>query len=397
MRRLALLCSVALTLLFAASALADPSEQGLAHRAVCGSAPVGFARCNAQVVVGPNGKPRTTFSGYAPADLQSAYALGAPLHQATDVWGTAPAIAIVDAYDDPTAEADLGVYRAKFNLGDCTTANGCFQKLDQSGGTSYPAVNASWAQETSLDLDMASAICPACRIVLVEGNSNSFADLGAAVTTAGAQPGVKSISNSYGGPEFSTEATYQGPYNQSAQGVEVTVSSGDSGYGVEFPASSGYVTAVGGTSLSKVTGGRGWSESVWSGAGSGCSAYIAKPSWQSDPSCTTHRTVADVSAVADPNTGVAVYDSTPYQGVSGWMKFGGTSVASPIIAGVYALAHDANPVTPQFPYSAWSANHSVLNDVTTGSNGRCLTYLCKGATGYDGPTGLGTPNGPGAF
>lgn len=393
MRRLALPFSLALSMLVVApaQAAAPQADAGLSHRPVCGSAPVGFARCHADVVVGPNGKPRTSLPAYTPADLQSAYGLSAPLHVADTAWG--PAIAIVDAFDDPTAEADLGVYRTRYSLGDCTTANGCFQKLDQRGGTSYPATNASWAQETSLDLDMASAICPACRIILVEGDSNSFVNLGSAVVTAAAQPGVYSISNSYGASEFSGETGYEAPYNQ--PGIAVTVSSGDSGYGVEFPAASSYVTAVGGTSLKTASNTRGWSETVWSGAGSGCSAYITKPSWQTDTAGCARRTVADVSAVADPSTGVAVYDSTPYQGVSGWLKFGGTSVASPIIASVFALAGDSNALTPQFPYA--NASSSTINDVTSGSNGRCRTYLCTGVAGYDGPTGLGTPNGRGAF
>jgi subtilase family serine protease len=356
------------------------------HEKVCPAKTGRVAACHAEVVTNGKGQPAATAapSGYGPADLRSAYAL-------TGTGSSSQTIAIVDAYDDPTAESDLGVYRSQYGLPACTTANGCFRKVNQSGGTTPPRANGSWAQEISLDLDMASAICPNCRILLVEGNSAAFTDLAAAEDTA-ARLGASVISNSYGGPEFSqeTSATYGSHYNH--PGIPITVSSGDNGYGVEFPAASPYVTAVGGTSLRRASGtARGWSETAWSGAGSGCSAYIAKPSWQTDSGC-ARRTVADVSAIADPNTGVAVYDSTRYQGASGWMLFGGTSVAAPVVAGVYALA--ANGAPPAYPYS----HTSSLFDVTSGANGSCATaYLCTARVGFDGPTGLGTPNGIGAF
>jgi subtilase family serine protease len=339
----------------------------------------------AEVVTNAHGKPAATTapSGYGPTDLRSAYKL-------TATGTSSQTVAIVDAYDDPTAEADLGVYRSQYGLSPCTTANGCFRKVSQTGSTTPPRSNAGWAQEISLDVDMASAICPGCRILLVEANSSAFTDLAAAVDTA-ARLGATTISNSYGGSEFSQEttSTYGAHYNH--PGIPITVSSGDAGYGVEFPAASPYVTAVGGTTLNRASNARGWSETAWSGAGSGCSAYVAKPSWQHDTGC-ARRTVADVSAVANPSTGVAVYDSTRYQGSSGWMVFGGTSVAAPVVAGVYALA--ANGAAPSYPYSQTAS----LFDVTSGSNGACsVTYLCTAGAGFDGPTGLGTPNGTGAF
>ena len=172
------------------------------------------------------------------------------------------------------------------------------------------------------------------------------------------------------------------------------MSSGDHGYRVEFPASSQYVTAVGGTTLTKSSTSRGWNETAWHDSGSGCSKYIAKPSWQTDTGC-ANRTVADVAAVANPSTGVAVYDSYGATRGANWLVFGGTSVAAPIIAGVYALAGNASStVYGSFPYS----NTRSLYDVTTGTNGRCrVRYLCAAGAGYDGPTGLGTPNGTGAF
>jgi subtilase family serine protease len=328
-----------------------------------------------------------TPSGLFPANLQSAY----KLPSATA--GAGRTIAIVDAFDDPAAESDLGVYRSQFGLPACTTANGCFRKVGQTGSaTALPRKNASWDEEISLDVDMVSATCPLCHILLVEANSASFANLGAAVNTA-AGLGATAISNSYGGSD-SSDASLGSFYNH--PGIAVTASSGDGGFGVEFPASSSFVVAVGGTSLRTAANARGWTESAWSGAGSGCSAFnTAIPSAASFNTGCPRRAVADVSAVADPNTGVAVFDSVPFQGFSGWLVFGGTSVSSPIIASVYGLAGNAATIDANdFPYQ----HAGSLFDVTTGSNGTCSpAQLCTARVGWDGPTGLGTPNGTGGF
>jgi subtilase family serine protease len=373
-----------------AAALPHSPATGLSHRDVCAIAPPGSASCDAALVTNKDGsvfggQPNASVvpAGYGPADLQSAYALNAP----SGAPGTGPTIAIVDAYDDPYAATNLSTYRSQYGLGTCST--GCFTKVNQNGATfPTPRGNTGWAQEISLDLDMASATCPNCKILLVEANSSSFNDLSTAVATA-YRMGASSISNSYGGSEFSGEASYQSAYNHPG----VTVSSGDSGYGVEFPASSQYVTAVGGTSLTRASNARGWTETTWNGAGSGCSAYITKPQWQNDTVGCARRTVADVSAVADPNTGVAVYDT---YGTRGWVVFGGTSVASPIIAGVYALAGNTGSIGIGAGHVY--ANAASLFDVTSGSNGSCGgSYLCTAGTGFDGPTGLGTPNGTAAF
>jgi subtilase family serine protease len=298
-------------------------------------------------------------------------------------------VAIVDAFDDPNAEADLGVYRSNNGLSACTTANGCFKKVNQNGVQgSYPPGNVGWAEEISLDVDMVSAVCPNCHILLVEANDNSFANLAAAVDEAAAL-GANEISNSYGGGEFSSE-TSDMSYNH--PGIAITASSGDSGFGAQYPAASPYVTAVGGTTLTK--SGSSFSETAWSGAGSGCSAYEAQQSWQNIPNITNFcgkRAIADVSADADPNTGVDAYDT---YGEPGWLVFGGTSVASPIIASVYALAGNASSVT----YGSYSYSHtSSLHDITSGSNGNCGNDLCNAVPGWDGPTGNGTPNGTGGF
>jgi hypothetical protein len=322
-------------------------------------------------------------AGYGPQDLQSAYALPSA------VAGAGQTVAVVDAFDYPSAAADLAVYRAQYGLPPCTMASGCFRKVDEHGGSAYPAPDAGWAQEEALDIDMVSAVCPNCHIVLVEATQPSVVDLGTAVNTA-VNLGAIAVSNSYGGPENVAETGADSYFNH--RGVAITVSAGDGGYGVDYPASSRYVTAVGGTSLVRASGGRGWAESAWNHTGSGCSAYESKPSWQTDTGC-ARRSVADVAAVADPATGVAVYDSYP---TSGWHVFGGTSVSAPIIAGVYAMA--GPPPSTAYPAAYPYAHAASLNDVTVGANGTCVSgYLCTAGIGYDGPTGSGTPNGIAAF
>ncbi|MCO6003565.1 putative Ig domain-containing protein [Actinoallomurus purpureus] len=329
-------------------------------------------------------QPNLAPSGFGPTQLQSAYAL--PSSSA----GSSQTVAVVDAYDDPNAESDLATYRSQYGLAACTSASGCFKKVNENGGSSLPSADSGWAEEESLDLDMVSAVCPNCHILLVEATQPSTDDLGTAVNTA-VSLGAKYVSNSYGGSEDSSDTSTDSSYFNHP-GVAITVSSGDDGYGVEYPAASQYVTAVGGTSLSQASNSRGWSESAWSGAGSGCSSYDPKPSWQTDSGC-SRRSVADVSAVADPNTGLAVYDT--YQ-TGGWLVVGGTSASAPIIAGVYALA--GPPASGAYPSSYPYAHSSALNDVTSGSNGSCSpSYLCTAGSGYDGPTGLGTPNGVTAF
>ncbi|MBE8517284.1 hypothetical protein ILP97_07165 [Amycolatopsis sp. H6(2020)] len=324
-------------------------------------------------------------SGFGPSGLRSAYNLTAS--------GSASAtVAIVDSNDDPNAESDLATYRSTYGLPACTTANGCFKKVNENGQASpLPAADSGWAGEISLDVDMVSAICPNCHILLVEANQASMADLGTAVNTA-VSLGAKYVSNSYGGGEDGSEPGYDSSYFRHP-GVAITASTGDNGYGISYPASSQYVTAVGGTSLTQGGGTRGWTETAWNGAGSGCSTSVAKPSFQNVTTGCAKRANADVSAVADPQTGVAVYQT---YGGSGWAVYGGTSASSPIIASVYALAGSpgASDTPAAYPY----AHAGNLNDVTSGSNGSCPTAVqCKAGAGWDGPTGLGTPNGTAAF
>ncbi|HEY2481793.1 MAG TPA: hypothetical protein VGI30_06300, partial [Caulobacteraceae bacterium] len=315
----------------------------------------------------------------------------------TGTGSSATTVAIVDAYGYTNAASDLAAYRSVMGQTACTIANGCLKIVNQSGGSKLPKVNTGWDQEQALDLDMVSTMCPGCKILLVQATTPSFANLGAAVNYAAAHAQV--VSNSYGGGENGSSG-YEADYNHA--GVAVTASAGDSGYGAAFPATSPHVIAVGGTSLN--WNGTTRTETVWSGTGSGCSAIYGKPTWQHDPLCTT-RMEADVSAVADPNTGVAVY-GPGNGGRSGWLVFGGTSVAAPLIGGIYGETNNMstcanNPKTGTVGCaSTLYANPSALNDITSGNNGNCgnpTTYFCTAGPGYDGPTGLGTPHGSGAF
>lgn len=345
--------------------------------------------------------------GLKPADLHSAYSLP------TEATGSSvPTIALVDAYNDPTAEADLAVYDKEFKLPACTSSNGCFRKLDQEGKTSpLPATNGGWATEISLDVQMAHAICQTCHLLLVEAANSSLAALGAAVNAA-VKAGATVVSNSYGATEEANDVDFTSPYNH--PGVAILVSSGDCGYfneacerggeAANYPASSPDVVAVGGTSL--VDSGGSWTSTVWKDGGSGCSTVFSAPLWQSEvahfseTACGSGRSVADVAANADPYTGVDVYDTTPNGGnPTGWGVWGGTSEASPIVAGEFGLAGGAHGV--QYPAQTLYANigdSSVLYDVTSGSNGSCTgATACKARSGYDGPTGVGSPVGLGAF
>jgi hypothetical protein len=354
-----------------AESLTPARERGL--KAVAGNGATSSGTTSADAAVGDNG-------AYSPAYLQSAY--NAPSGNPGET------VAIVDAFDDSRAESDLAYYRSYYGLPPCTTANGCFSKVDQRGGTNYPQGDQAWGFEISLDLDMVSAICPNCQILLVEADSNYTPDLGAAVKEA-AGLGASVISNSYGGGEYSGEVSDNAQYYDHP-GVTIVASSGDGGYGTQFPAAAPNVVAVGGTSLYQATdaGTRNATETAWRGSGSGCSVYFAKPSWQHDTGC-ARRSIADVSAVADPNTGVWVWDTYPNGG--GWGIFGGTSVAAPIVAGLYALAGNPGGSATEMPSTLYG-DPGDLNDVTSGSNGTCaIAYLCDAGTGYDGPTGLGTP------
>jgi len=311
---------------------------------------------------------------YGPTALHNAYNL--PMTTATSQNQT---VAIVDAFDDPNAETDLATYRSMFGLPACTTANGCFQKVNQTGGATPPAPNAQWAVEISLDLDMASAVCTNCKILLVEATSNSFTDLGTAVNEA-VTLGATAVSNSYGGTEVAGDVAGCSQFYSHA-GVVVTASSGDASLSLNSPADCPNVVAVGGTTLNPNGTETAWNTSATAGAGGGCSAQIPLPTWQVQTvtNCAM-RAIADVSAVADPNTGVFVED-TYQQG--GGLQVGGTSASSPLVAAVYALA-GGTPNATSAAMVPW-ANHA----------NNCLNVV--GGTTYGFQTGLGSPNGLNCF
>ena len=325
----------------------------------------------------------TTPQGLGPADLIDAY------HVST-TRTTTRTIAVVDAFNYANAESDLAKYRTQFGLPPCTTANGCFKRVNQAGAASPLPGNApagdDWTVEAALDLDMASAACPTCKLVLVEADDDAgdglyLANDGAVVA------GAAVVSNSWGGVEDGSEAGLETHFNHT--GVGYFASSGDDGFdeggqGPSYPATSAHVTAVGGTTLVQSSNARGWAEKAWVDGGSNCSTSIARPSFQPSISACSKRYGSDVSAVGDPNTGVAVFNKN----AGGFIVVGGTSASSPFVAGVMAL-YGLHTKGPGYAYG----HASFFFDVKSGKNGTCNNLLCKAGVGYDGPTGIGTPDG----
>ena len=341
---------------------------------VCGGAKPGYARCHA--IVTPNSAqngPR----GYGPADFRAAYGVRGM---------GASHVGVVVAYDAPTLLSDVNIYSKTYGLPGlvaCTSGSQleCLSKVSQSGSISLPSANSNWAVEASLDVESVHAMCPHCRVTLVEANTSSITNLSTAAETA-ARLGANIISNSYGGSEMGSETNYDERYHK--PGVSMIASSGDSGYGTSYPAASPYVIAVGGTSL-HMQGSNVVSETAWSGAGSGCSSFEAKPAWQHDSRCAS-RSIADIAADADPSTGAAIYDSYPLGGRSGWLNAGGTSLAAPLVAGILANSPQRNNLLP----SLYTGTNT--RDIIGGANGTCVGYPCHAVNGYDGPTGIGVLN-----
>ncbi len=368
---------------FSADASFEMADQ---TTALCGG---GRFTCHAHAMLNNAGEhfSASTPTGLSPANVQSAY--GLPTSSAN-----APTVAIVDAFGYKTAEADLAVFRSHYGLPACTTANGCLKIVNQNGQTSPlpadPSASDDWTGETALDLDSVSSACPSCKILLVQATTDQDDGLFIAQNTA-VSLGATVISNSWSGGEDSTDPSLDTQYF-THPGVSILVASGDSGFesgqsAPGYPTSSPEVIGIGGTTLSSSSNSRGWTETVWSGTGAGCSGVEPKPSYQSGVTTgCANRAYNDVSAVADPNTGLGIYDTD--NGNPGWEQVGGTSLATPITAGILAATGHAG-VGPSFFYG-----NSDLFDVTSGNDGTCSpAELCKAGAGWDGPTGNGTPNG----
>jgi subtilase family serine protease len=388
------------------SPTADPAGKrpvvpaGTGTRAVCPpSANPNVATCQAIGVTVAPGSHRflvtaTPVNGLGPADIQSAYKLPAK-------GGDGRTVAVVEAGDYPNIDADLAVWRANFGLPPCTEDNGCLKVVNQHGGSTLPHRRNGWSVETALDVDSVSAACPSCHILVVEAKDAHKKDLGIGNATA-AKMGAVASSNSWKIPEF--DGMDQGRWIKwfSAPGVAFTASSGDGGHTpivtIGYPAGLPTVLAIGGTTLTKADNHRGWKETAWSGAGSACGVYVAKPPWQKDKGCKT-RATSDVSADASPASGLAVYHTLP-NGQGGWSVYGGTSLSAPIIAAIYGLAGNTGELGHDIARHLY-ANADHLYDITKGSNGTTCpkkwSYICNAGPGYDGPTGLGTPHGLAAF
>jgi len=352
--------------------------------------PAGYARPPFHI----KGNARTAPTGLSPAQTRHAYGFDLVANQ-----GAGQTIGIVDAYDDPNIESDLGVFDTQFGLPACTSGNGCFQKIYAAG--SKPRANAGWALEISLDVEWAHAIAPQAKIILVEAATNSFANLLSAVDVA-VQHGASVVSMSFGGSEFSSETSNDSHF--SVNGVTFTASSGDSGNGVEFPAASPGVLAVGGTTLTIDSNGNYVSEAAWSGSGGGQSAYEAEPFFQAnypipnDPN--GKRGVPDVAYDANPSSGFSVYDTVKYNGQSGWFQVGGTSAGAPQWAALLAIVNSMRVTagmatlngtdTAVYNVAAAATYSTNYHDISSGTNGTCGT-LCTATTGYDYVTGLGSP------
>jgi len=370
----------------------------------------GTIRCHALIrTVGTSQRTSSHLTapvGFGPPDLQQAYNI-----DPSNAVPASPTVAIVDAYGYSALESDLAAYRSHYGLPTCTIANGCLETVNQQGqATPLPAnppASDDWTIETALDVDMVSAACPRCKILVVQATDNLGNGLYIAQNTAAAL-GATVISDSWGGPEqpdtpassiAANEAYFDHP------NIAIFVAAGDHGYndlvvgpgnptGPDYPGTSAHTIAVGGTHLVRDTSARGWSETTWAptarsatgAGGSACSLSIPKPAYQTASPC-PFKATTDIAAVADQATGVAVYNA----GQGGWITVGGTSASAPLVAAIFAATGNGAQASGAFI----AANASKLHDVVSGTNGTCpadRTLLCNAAVGWDGPTGHGTPN-----
>jgi len=369
--------SLALNGMGTANAAPAAPGKGTAKSVCTRSSSKDVANCHAWVK--PNAS--TAPVGLTPAQMKAAYGFST-----SNTAGAGKTIAIVDAYDLPTAENDLNVFSTQFGLPACTTASGCFKKVSQTGSTTkYPSYNAGWGLEIALDIEWAHAIAPGANILLVEATSSTFANLLTAEDYAAAH--ATYVSNSWGGSESSGQTSYDSHFVHS--GVSFFVSAGDAGLPAEYPSSSPNVISVGGTLLTFNANGTVASETGWTSGGGGCSKYETAPAAQSafagyaQVSCAGKRATPDISLDADPNSGAAVYDSSNYSGQKGWYQVGGTSLSSPMIAARSAVAGAL--INSAYIYG----NNITYRDITSGNNGAaCLVGfdLCSGRGSWLGAT-----------
>jgi len=323
-----------------------------------------------------NGEVTASPAGLTPDQIKAIYNL-----PKTGGHGT---IAIIDVGADATIESDLAAFDKQFNLAACTTANKCFEKhmIDTT------AKDQGWGLETALDVEWAHAIAPNAKILLVEAKTESGANLMNAVDYARSRSDVVAVSMSWGGDEFSTEASLDSHFT-SQYGASFFASSGDEGAGAEWPASSPNVVAVGGTHLNLSKTGAFSSETAWSGSGGGVSQYEAAPTYQttySIPRAKGKRSIPDVAYDADPDSGFSVYKggSRP-----GWYEVGGTSAGAPQWAAIQSLGLSATNKN-LYKDKALANNASYFRDIKSGTNGTC-GYYCTTRANYDYVTGLGSP------
>jgi subtilase family serine protease len=331
--------------------------------------------------VHPMVKPNVVPGGFTPVNIKKVYNLGTAAGSGT--------IAIIDAYDDPQIENDLNVFAKQYGLTACTVKNAC---LEVHKMASRLRTSADWAIEEALDVEWAHAIAPGAKILLVEATSNSGTDLLRAIDYARTRSDVVAVSMSWGGDEFSTEASYE-PHFSSSFGAAFFASSGDNGHGVSWPSASARVVSVGGTTVRVDSSGNFVSETAWSGSGGGVSAYIAEPAHQTSfgvPSAGGKRATPDVSYNADPATGYPVYSSVSYFGYKGWFIVGGTSAGAPQWAAIKSISHTLS--APLLYQDAGKPAQQYFRDILAGTNGTCSLY-CGAQAGYDYVTGLGSPLG----
>ena len=372
--------------------------------------------CDSEIVTVAQGSPTPMATlvpgGYSAAELAAAY------HLPDAASGTSATVAIIDGGGYPSVEAVLARYRTQFGLPPCTVSAGCLKVVDYQGGPPLRPDGTDeereLSAETALDVEMVSAACPACKILLVQAPTQDFY-LSSQHTPAQAVPsiakavevairsGAAAVSMSFGYP--STKDINTGPVSAvfSHPGIAFVASSGDSGYHGNvhgyWPQNLPTVVSVGGTALYQSDSG--FTSSAWNEAGSACETDL--PPAHGQPAavsayCSGHRASSDVSAVSDPSTGVAVYDS---YGIGGWYVAGGTSAAAPVIAAMFARAGHTSRVDG--PSTLYSAPAGAFTDISVGQNGAahsCQTtapQLCVSGPGWDGPTGIGTPNGLAGF